>query len=198
MSETIETDELSVFATSLGWMGIVASGGLLRELTLGHQTADRALLALDRTLTPHTPTHDRMRSLVERLQAYADGAKVDFDDVRIDDGTLTDFRRRVLRRCRGIRYGDTLTYGQLAAAAGRPRAARAVGACMASNRFPLVVPCHRVVAAGGRLAGFSAPGGVDLKRRLLDLESGKRAAGFIPALSVRRGKPGGSLNPAAR
>jgi methylated-DNA-[protein]-cysteine S-methyltransferase len=70
-----------------------------------------------------------------------------------------------------------MTYGELAAKAGSPRAARAVGSCMARNRIPLVIPCHRVVPSGGRLGSFSAPGGSETKRRLIDMErqsSGKK------------------------
>ena len=113
-------------------------------------------------------------ALVERLRAYASGDCVEFSDVQIDVARLTPFRRRVTAACRAIRYGETLTYGELAAAAGSPRAARAVGSCMAANRYPLIVPCHRVVAAGGRLGDFSAPGGVATKRRLLAMETASR------------------------
>jgi methylated-DNA-[protein]-cysteine S-methyltransferase len=84
---------------------------------------------------------------------------------------LSDFQRAVVGHCRRIPPGQTLTYGQLAARVGRPRAARAVGRVMATNRFPLIVPCHRVVAAGGVLGGFSAPQGLAMKKRLLAAEA---------------------------
>ena len=89
----------------------------------------------------------------------------------IDLGWTTEFQRRVIRRCRRIPYGKTATYGQIASAAGSPGAARAVGSCMAANRFPLIVPCHRVVRSGGGIGAFSAPGGTRTKRRLLAMES---------------------------
>lgn len=113
---------------------------------------------------------DSSESLVGRLRAYAAGQPVDFHDVAIDLGPQSDFQRRVVRCCRRIAYGKTATYGQLARLAGSPGAARAVGQVMAANRVPIIVPCHRVVAADGSLGGFSAPGGVELKRRLLELE----------------------------
>lgn len=113
---------------------------------------------------------DSGEALVGRLRAYAAGQPVDFHDVAIDLGPQSDFQRRVVRCCRRIAYGKTATYGQLARLAGFPGAARAVGQVMAANRVPIIVPCHRVVAAGGSLGGFSAPGGVALKRRLLELE----------------------------
>jgi methylated-DNA-[protein]-cysteine S-methyltransferase len=83
---------------------------------------------------------------------------------------LTEFQQKVQKLCRQIPFGTTMTYGELAAKAGAPGAARAVGICMARNCFPLVVPCHRVVPAGGRLGNYSAPGGTETKQRLLDME----------------------------
>ena len=78
-----------------------------------------------------------------------------------------------MHQCRRIPYGRTMSYAELAAKAGSPNAARAVGNCMAGNRIPLIVPCHRVVCSDGRLGSYSAPGGTRMKRRLLDLESKK-------------------------
>jgi methylated-DNA-[protein]-cysteine S-methyltransferase len=95
--------------------------------------------------------------------------------VPLDLSGLSPFHRRVLQATRRIPYGRTATYRDLARRVGRPRAARAVGQAMARNPVPLVIPCHRVVAAGGGLGGFS--GGLDLKRRLLALED---ARGFAP------------------
>ena len=86
---------------------------------------------------------------------------------------MTAFRRRVLRQCRKIPYGRTATYGQLAVKAGAAGAARAVGTCMATNRFPLIVPCHRVLPVGGRIGAFSAHGGPEMKRRLLTIEAAR-------------------------
>jgi O-6-methylguanine DNA methyltransferase len=83
----------------------------------------------------------------------------------------TPFQRRVWREISKIPYGGLTSYGLIARSMGKPRAARAVGNCMAGNRTPLVVPCHRVVAAHGRLGRFSAPGGSRTKRRLLAMEA---------------------------
>ncbi len=167
-----EPQSLIVFPSSLGWMALLASGRALSGLTFAHQSAGDAVNSLAPLLTPMPEPNDRWQALIERLQAYAAGEEVDFRDVRLDTGRSTDFGRRVFELCREIPRGETLTYGKLAARAGRPAAARAVGNCMATNRIPLVVPCHRVVAANGHLGGFSAPGGIELKRRLLELESG--------------------------
>lgn len=166
---------VAVFHTSLGWMAIAGRGRVLKRLTFGHANREEALRALPSNLTHNVAVRNWDRRLVRRLQAYASGKPEDFGDVAIDPGPQTPFGRRVIARCRSIPRGKTLTYGELAAKAGSPGAARAVGNCMAANRIPLVIPCHRVVGAGGRLHGYSGPGGVRMKRRLLDIESATAA-----------------------
>jgi methylated-DNA-[protein]-cysteine S-methyltransferase len=161
---------VATFPSSLGWMAIAGSGGVLRELTFGHVSESAASSAL--WLGPRGALSPRRwkTDLVRRLQAYADGQPDDFLDVEIDLGPLTAFRTRVVAACRAIAWGEVLTYAQLAALTGSPGAARAVGNCMARNRIPLVIPCHRVVASDRSLGGYSAPGGLAVKRRLLALE----------------------------
>jgi len=111
--------------------------------------------------------------LCRRFVAHLRGARVAYDDVHVDDTGLTAFQRELLDAIRTVRWGDVVSYGGLAALAGRPRAARAAGAFCAANRYSLVVPCHRVVAAGRgepyELGGYG-PSGRSLKRRLLALE----------------------------
>ena len=91
---------------------------------------------------------------------------------RLDWGQLTAFQRRVLEAVANIPSGMHMTYGQIAQRVGKPTASRAVGAAIGSNPWPVLVPCHRVLGAGGKLTGFSAPGGVETKRRMLDMEAG--------------------------
>jgi methylated-DNA-[protein]-cysteine S-methyltransferase len=110
---------------------------------------------------------DLERGLADHL---AGRASASFDRVPLDLSGITPFHRRVYEALRRVPAGETVTYGQLAALAGSPRAARAVGQAMAHNPFLLVVPCHRVLGHGGAMGGFSAPGGVDTKRRMLELE----------------------------
>jgi methylated-DNA-[protein]-cysteine S-methyltransferase len=157
------------FPSQLGWIAIAGRDDVLHQLTFGHSTKTAALKALHERL-PETVEADWNPSLVRRLQDYAAGAGDDFRDVRIDLGCFTAFQRRVLECCRRIPYASTVSYAKLAAMAGSPRALRAVGNCMAGNRVPLVIPCHRVVQSDGGLGGFSAPGGLRTKRRLLELE----------------------------
>jgi methylated-DNA-[protein]-cysteine S-methyltransferase len=92
----------------------------------------------------------------------------------VDEETV----ERVREAVRSIPPGETATYGEIARAIGDPGAARAVGAALGSNPFPIVVPCHRVLAADGALHGFSAPGGIATKRRMLEIEC---APGFTQA-----------------
>jgi methylated-DNA-[protein]-cysteine S-methyltransferase len=109
-----------------------------------------------------------------RLQAQLTGADVDLSDASLelplDLSKIPDFHARIYRAARKLRRGQTVTYGELAREAGSPLAARAVGQAMAKNPLPLIVPCHRVLAAGGRIGGFTAPGGLGSKRHLLWLE----------------------------
>ncbi len=159
-----------LFSTELGWSAALWSELGLCELKFGYPTPAAAVAALREFVDPTPPTNSA-KKLVARLQTFARGEPVgDFLDISLDTSHLTDFGGAVTARCRLIPPGETLSYGALAEAAGYPGAARAVGSVMRKNRWPLVVPCHRVVAAGGKLGGFSAPSGPDMKRRLLRLE----------------------------
>jgi methylated-DNA-[protein]-cysteine S-methyltransferase len=106
--------------------------------------------------------------LAERFAAHFAGTRDSFADVELDLDGYTAFQRAVVETLRGIAWGEVVTYGELAALSGYPNAQRAAGSVCAHNRFPLVVPCHRVVAATG--IGRYGSSGVDYKRRLLELE----------------------------
>lgn len=164
-----------VFPSDLGWIAVVGQGRVVHYLTFGHSSLETAVAQLDRQVSRSLEPEDWNAPLMRQLQAFASGEPVDFRQVEVDLGQVTAFRRRILKICRAIPYGKTLTYGQIASRAGSPGAARAVGTCMASNRIPLIIPCHRVIAGNGGLGGFSAPGGIATKRRLLAMESGQRA-----------------------
>lgn len=184
----------ATFATELGWMAIAHRDAILVGVVFGHATKQQAIGSLRRYLGQHVTStaavdvleitdHPReIVDVVDRLTAYAAGEPVDFRDVRIDDDYPTDFGRRILQACRRIPRGKTRSYGELATACGSPGAARAVGQVMAKNRHPLIVPCHRVLAAGGLIGGFSAPQGLTMKRRLLSLE-GTLAKGSVVKIS---------------
>lgn len=159
---------LVVFNSEMGWMAAQFIGSALAQLSFGHRTREQALESLpgpvQRTLNP------KIARTIERLQAYAAGYEDDLSDVEVKLATTTPFQLRVLEACIAIPRGETLTYGQLAIIAGAPGAARAVGSVMRKNKLPLVVPCHRVVASGGALGGYSGPEGTRRKLRLLERE----------------------------
>jgi methylated-DNA-[protein]-cysteine S-methyltransferase len=156
------------FETELGWIGIVGADQLLRGVTFGHATRQDCLGALDKSGGERLNWN---RKLVDRLIAFAEGAVDDFLEVQLDQTGRTAFQQSVTRHCRSIPVGETRSYAELARLAGKPGAARAVGSVMASNRFPLIVPCHRVVRADGVIGHFSAPGGAVFKQRLLQHEA---------------------------
>jgi len=109
-----------------------------------------------------------LASLADDLRRYFAGERVRLERYSVDLPRHPPFRRRALLAAREIRYGKVKTYGWIARRAGRPRAARAAGQAMSRNPIPLLIPCHRVIAAGGTLGGFG--GGLEMKRALLRLE----------------------------
>lgn len=118
------------------------------------------------------------------LVAYFTGTPVDLGSIPLDRSGVSAEEGAIYDALRAVPRGETVSYGELAARAGRPGAARAVGAAMARNPWPVVVPCHRVLAKGGALHGFSAPGGLTTKRRLLAMEGVDldRGAPMLPGL----------------
>lgn len=172
------TGQFFTLKTGLGWLAVWANVETLLGLSFGHRTEPQALRLLWKkchflempALEVGRPKPGWQTDLAGRLADFAAGRQVEFEDVPLELRHLTNFRRRVVDACRRIPFGETVTYSQLAVRAGSPRAARAVGTTMAQNRFPIVVPCHRVVGADGALRGYSAPRGIELKQRLLSLE----------------------------
>jgi methylated-DNA-[protein]-cysteine S-methyltransferase len=121
-----------------------------------------------------------IRAAIAEITALLSGDRRDLSSVPLDFGGVPDFPRRVYEIARSIPPGETLTYGEIARRLGDPRRAREVGQALGRNPFPIVVPCHRVLAANGRSGGFSAPGGVSTKLRLLEIEGARATA--IPTL----------------
>jgi methylated-DNA-[protein]-cysteine S-methyltransferase len=107
---------------------------------------------------------------IEGIVALVSGRADDLRDVAVDLGSAPEFHRQVYALARECGPGQTTTYGEIATRLGDPRASREVGQALGHNPVPLIVPCHRVLAAGGKLGGFSARGGVTTKLRLLSIE----------------------------
>src|SRR5690349_19686410 len=163
-----------VFPSDLGWMALAWSGDRLTRFSFGHPSAAAAVVSLevddDWTTTDAKRAPLWIAELAARLQSYAAGNEERFEDVPLDLTHLSAFQNRVVRACRRIGRGRVRTYGELASASGSPGAARAVGNVMATNRYPIIVPCHRVVGSAGSLGGFSARDGINMKRRMLEME----------------------------
>ena len=172
--------EVACFQTELGWIVVAGRDQKLERVMFGYPTRAAVLGALEAQFAEWREI-DWCPDLVSRLRAFASGERVDFRDVDLDLSHLTPFQKRVVGHCRKIGYGRTRSYGELAQLAGSPRAARAVGSTMAANRFPLIVPCHRVINSDGSPGNYSALDGPRTKVRLLALE--RREA---PATKARR------------
>ena len=165
-----------VFDTALGRCGIVWSGqGVVASLLPPVSPAQ--LARRHPAARPTATLPPAIASAVQGIQALLAGEPRDLGDVMLDERGIPAFRREVHALTRAIPPGQTRTYGDIAAALGQPGAARAVGRAEGENPFPPIVPCHRVMGAGGEPTGFSAPGGIETKRRLLLIEA--RAVGQL-------------------
>jgi O-6-methylguanine DNA methyltransferase len=114
----------------------------------------------------------KIAAVIERIQKHLEGEAQDFGDVGLDLEGAGAFARRVYEAARKIPAGETMTYGGIAKALGEPGSARAIGQALGSNPIALIIPCHRVVSAGGKGGGFSAHGGLATKARMLEMEGG--------------------------
>ena len=166
-----------VVETPLGWMGLLASARGLRRTTLPRPSPDETIRLLGLDGTDANLDARPFDSLRQRLVRYLSGAVETFADEPIDVDNASIFSRAAWAACRAIPFGETRTYGWLAAQAGRARAPRAAGQTMARNRLPIVIPCHRVIASDGSLGGFGrGTSQLGLKQRLLDIEREARGA----------------------
>jgi methylated-DNA-[protein]-cysteine S-methyltransferase len=162
----------ALFDTAIGQCGIGWSEGGVVSVQLPDSSSNR----LQARLRQRVPGGEEaeltaeLRRAVDDIVALIDGEPRDLTGIALDMEGVPPFEQRVYALARQIAPGQTRTYGELATELGDPSAARAVGQAMGHNPFPLVVPCHRVLAAGGQLGGFSAPGGTDTKQRLLRIE----------------------------
>jgi methylated-DNA-[protein]-cysteine S-methyltransferase len=178
----------SIFETELGWAGLAwAEGGLVaaqlpeRDPAIVRKSFARCVPdAIEAQPTPE------IGKLIEGVRALMRGEKPDLSFARIDLTRVPEFNARVYEITRRIPAGETLTYGAIATQLGDRLLARDVGAALGKNPWPIVVPCHRVTAAGGKLGGFSALGGAMTKLKLLEIEGAAAAAQAKP---VRKAEP---------
>lgn len=159
-----------VFDSELGWIVIEWQGPEVSLISFGHGSPAVAAKRSEAEPVEADDVPAWLTKLIAKIKRFAAGKVVDWGDVPLAFGKQSDFQKKVQRACQKIPRGEVRSYGELAAAAGSPGAARAVGSVMRTNRFPLVIPCHRVVASGGKVGGFSCPAGVEMKEKLLALE----------------------------
>lgn len=166
----------TIFDTPIGRCALVWRGGLIVGASLPAPSEAHLRARLERSFpgaAEASPPEwvEETRAAVVRLLS---GEAEPFDNVPLDLAALADFERRVLELTRQIPVGQTRTYGEIAAALGTPGAARAVGRALGANPIPIIIPCHRVLAAGGKSGGFSAPGGASTKLKILEIEGARR------------------------
>ena len=172
----------ALFETAIGTCGIAWGDRGLVGVQLPDPSTNETRARLRRRYpgASEAPPPSDIRRAIDAITAHLSGEAADLSSIGLDLSGVPEFHRRVYEVARAIPSGATLSYGEVAARLGEPSAAREVGQALGRNPFPIVVPCHRVLAAGGRTGGFSAPGGVATKLRLLAIE-GARASG-IPTL----------------
>jgi methylated-DNA-[protein]-cysteine S-methyltransferase len=169
-------DVSRVFDTAMGRVGLAWTGSGLTRLRLDAVARTRSSQPSANVPPADAPVF--IGELLDLLTTYASGGRTDFGSIPVEVGELGDFDRQVYGLARQIGWGETTTYGDLAVKLGSIQLARAVGQSMGRNPVPIVVPCHRVLAKGRRIGGFSAPGGARTKEFLLGLE------GVAPASSA--------------
>lgn len=159
-----------IFDTALGAFGIGWTDTGVARLQLPGLAPDALVERINRDgAGPGDPSR-AIAAVIDRIEDYAEGEKVDFADVPLDLRAVSDFNRRCYALLLDIGWGETTSYGALARQLGDVGLSRAVGAAMGANPVPLIIPCHRVLASDGKAGGFSAPGGAEAKRRMLALE----------------------------
>lgn len=165
-----------VFETALGWVAVTASDGKVRRSTLPEKSRLAALERVESEIRSADYDEEATADTRDMITRYCAGEDVDLSTLPIDFDGVTPFFARAYAACRSIPPGETRSYAWLANEAGNVRAARGAGQAMARNRWPLLVPCHRVIGSDGSLHGFGGGTGLPLKARLLELERRSLAA----------------------
>ena len=165
----------ALFDTALGACAIAWGPAGLIGTSLPEGTLEATRIRMHRRFPEavETPPPEQLASVRDAIIRLLQGEAIDFAGVTLDLAQVPKFNREVYAIARAIPAGRTLTYGDIAAALGDPALARAIGQALGQNPFPIIVPCHRVVAANGKTGGFSANGGVRTKLRLLMIENAR-------------------------
>lgn len=160
-----------IFETKWGYFGLAGIKTALCRSQLPEPEYEKIEFRLLKNLPDAQFDETFFKVLQKQITAYFEGSCVNFGpDIPIGLDGFRVFSRKVLTACRSIKFGRTMSYSGLAQKAGRPAASRAVGNALAKNPLPLIIPCHRVLRTDGKMGGFSAPGGITVKKRMLALE----------------------------
>ena len=160
-----------IFKTKWGYFGLAGTKSALFRTHLPGPEPKKIEFRLLKNLPCAQFDDTFFKILQKQIAAYFEGSCVNFSpDIPVVLDGVGGFSREVLTACREIKFGQRITYSGLAQKAGRPAASRAVGNALAQNPLPLIIPCHRVLRTNGKMGGFSAPGGISFKKRLLALE----------------------------
>ena len=172
----------ALFDTPIGRCAIVwgHDGILGLQLPEARETATRQRVQRDFSGVLEAPPSTAARRAIDRITGLLRGEPSDLSDIALDLERVPPFHRKVYEFSRRIAPGKTMTYGEVAAQMGSPGSARAVGHALGRNPFALIVPCHRVLAAGGKIGGFSANGGVATKLKLLAIEGAQGSGTSLP------------------
>ena len=160
----------TIFKTKWGYFGLFGTEYALYRTQLPGPKREKIKSLLLRNIPDAQFDKGVFRPLQEQVSTYFEGAYVDFRNIHIELEGFSSFVGSVLTACRNVEFGRTITYAGLARKIKRPAAARAVGNALAQNPLPLIIPCHRVVRSDGKIGGFSAAGGTELKAKLLKHE----------------------------
>ena len=162
----------ATFDTAIGRCGIAWRGSAIVRTALPEPTDEKLRARL--AGFPAAPPPPFVQEAITAILRLLAGEAVDLRSIDLDFTGVEAFERRVYDAARAIPVGETRSYGAIAAGLGAPGAAQAVGRALGRNPFPMIIPCHRVLAASGRGGGFSAPGGLTTKLRLLEIERARR------------------------
>ncbi len=160
----------TIFETKWGYFGLASIENALIRTVLPLASWEKAKNRLLKNISAADYDSRLFSRLQKQIIAYFEGNYVNFTNIPLMLAGFSKFGASILTACRDITFGQTISYRQLASKAGHPDAARPAGSVVAQNPMPLIIPCHRVLRSDGSMGGFSAPGGVTLKKRLLTLE----------------------------
>lgn len=169
-----------IFETKWGYFGLAGTESALCRTCLPGPKRRKTETHLLRDLPAAQFDETFFKSLQEQIAAYYEGECVNFGpEIPVSLDGFRTFGASVVKKCRQLQFGQTISYGGLAEKSGNPAAGRAVGSALAKNPLPLIIPCHRVLRTDGNLGGFSAPGGLAVKKRMLQLEQQGLSLGQI-------------------